>query len=67
MDTTELNLTRRREPMTREELLYVLTGTEEPKFITERENEMIDKFLILLQIKHNDMLMLSDFISNLNS
>lgn len=35
--------------MKREELLYKLTGTEEPMFLTERENKMIDIFLEILE------------------
>lgn len=34
--------------MERTKLLYILTGTETPKFITERENVMINKFLEIL-------------------
>ena len=34
--------------MEKKDLLYKLTGTEEPKFITEREKIMIDKFLEIL-------------------
>lgn len=35
--------------MTRENLLYILTGTETPKFLTERENKMIDVFMSMFQ------------------
>lgn len=34
--------------MTKPELLYKLTGTEKPRFITERENAIIDKCLDLI-------------------
>jgi hypothetical protein len=37
--------------LSKPELLYKLTGTETPKFITERENCMIDKFLTLFNEK----------------
>lgn len=37
--------------MTKEELLYKLTGTETPRFITEREDKMIDIFLELINNK----------------
>lgn len=35
--------------MTKEKLLYKLTGTETPKQLTEREKCMIDQFLIILK------------------
>lgn len=31
--------------MTKEQLLYKLTGSETPKFLTDRENKMVDIFL----------------------
>lgn len=34
--------------MTKEQLLYQLTGTETPRFITERENVMINIFMRIL-------------------
>jgi hypothetical protein len=34
--------------MKKEELLYILTGTETPKFLTERELKMVDQFLVLI-------------------
>ena len=41
--------------MKKKELLHHLTGTEEPKFITDRESEIIDKCLVLI----NDRIPLS--------
>ena len=40
--------------MTRENLLHKLTGTETPKFLTERENKMIDIFLTLINQRRED-------------
>jgi len=34
--------------MKKEELLYILTGTENPLFLTEKEKKLIDQFLVLL-------------------
>jgi len=31
--------------MTREQLLYKITGSETPKFLTDRENRMVDLFI----------------------
>lgn len=31
--------------MKKEQILYKLTGTENPKFLTDRENKMVDVFL----------------------
>jgi len=37
--------------MTKPELLYMLTGTETPKHLTERENVLIDKCLAIINEK----------------
>ena len=41
--------------MKRDNLLYKLTGTETPKFITERENVIIDKCLRLINDLESDV------------
>lgn len=52
--------------MKKEELNYILTGTEDPSFLTEREKVMIDKFLVLLDdMKINQTLKLMDLFKSL--
>lgn len=47
--------------MKKEELLYRLTGNENPKFLTEREKFMIDKFIEILDEQQ------SKFYSNIGN
>lgn len=40
--------------MTKATLLYLLTGTETPLHITKRENEIIDKCLVLINEREGE-------------
>jgi len=45
--------------MTKEVLLYKITGTETPKFVSEREMCIIDKCLIIINEKDDEIKELS--------
>lgn len=49
--------------MKKEELLYKLTGTEEPQFVNERENVIIDKCLEIINEKEQELQSAIDIIN----